>query len=77
MKENNIIRINLKKLREKRGLTQEALCCKLNELGFFISRSTYSKYETGDRNISNEALIIFAKFFNTTTDYILGLTSDE
>ena len=33
--------------------------------------------ETGKRNIPNEILIKFAKLYNTSTDYILGLTDEK
>lgn len=39
--------INLKSLREKKGLTQNQLCEKMKQQGYYINRSTYSKYETG------------------------------
>ncbi len=62
---------NLKNLRLKKGLTQEKLCQKLKESGCFITRSAYSRYESGSRNIPCEFLIMFAKFYETTTDDIL------
>lgn len=63
---------NLKQLRTEKNLTQEKLCKELRKYGLYITRSAYSKYETGDRNISCETLCIFADFFETTTDEILG-----
>ena len=36
----------------------------------------YSRYERGDREIPSSMVIKLAKFYNTTTDYIFGL-SDE
>lgn len=40
------------------------------------SQVCYSHYELGKRDIPTEVLIKLAQFYNTTTDYILGL-SDE
>jgi transcriptional regulator with XRE-family HTH domain len=40
------------------------------------SQQAYSQYELGQRDIPTEILIAIAKFYNTTTDYILEL-SDE
>ena len=68
---------NLKKLRIENGLTQEELCEKLSKTGFYLDRTTFSKYETGSRSIPVEALIAFASFFETTTDYILGLCDNK
>lgn len=42
---------NLRKLREQSGLSQEQLVIRLHLLGSNMSRSTYSKIETGVRNI--------------------------
>lgn len=37
----------------------------------------YSHYELGKRDIPTDVLIALAKFYNTTTDYILGLTDNS
>lgn len=60
----------LKDLREDKELSQ-------GELGKILSmaQTTYSGYETGSRNVPNELLIKLALFYNTSTDYILGLTN--
>ncbi len=69
--------VNLRILREKKGLTQNKLCEKIKKYGLHMSRTTYSKYETGKNEMSYEVLIFFSRFFNTTTDYILGITDKE
>lgn len=70
----------LKKLRESKGFTQEQLSAELNGL---ISSRQISSWETtgrdgkparSRRNISIEYLIIIAKYFGVTIDYLLGLT---
>ena len=58
----------LKSLRKEIGLSQEALAKKLN-----LDKSTIAKYETEKISPSIEMLIIFAKFFKFSTDYLLGL----
>lgn len=58
----------LKSLRKEIGLSQEALAKKLN-----LDKSTVAKYETEKISPSIEMLIIFAKFFKVSTDYLLGL----
>ena len=38
------------------------------------SQQVYSDYELGTRNLPTDILIRLARFHNTTTDYLLGLT---
>ena len=64
---------NLKKLRLERGLTQEKLCFELRKQGYYIDRTTYTKYETGSRCMPCDALVEFALFFGTTCDYVLNM----
>lgn len=64
---------NLKRLRTEKNLTQSALCEELKNMNFYISRSTYSKYETGGLEMTAEIIILFARFFGTSTDFILGI----
>ncbi len=59
----------LKGLREDRDLLQKDIAKFLN-----ITQVAYSCYEIGRRQIPIEALIKLANFYNTSTDYILGLT---
>lgn len=59
----------IKDLREDRDLIQKDIA---NILG--MSQRGYSHYENG-KNIPNELLIKLALFYNTSIDYILGLTN--
>ncbi len=61
----------IRDLREDNDYTQKDIAKILN-----CSQQAYSKYELGQRDIPTEILISLARFYNTTTDYILGL-SDE
>jgi len=58
----------IKELRTERGLTQAQACAILH-----IARNTLSQYETGKALPSLEVLILLAKYFDVTTDYLLGL----
>lgn len=60
----------LKDLREDKDLYQKDVARILN-----IAERTYSGYETESRWMSKEILISISKFYNTSTDYILGLTN--
>ena len=61
--------MRLKDLREDSDLTQCALADYLH-----IKQSTYSQYENSRRQIPLELLIALAKYYNTSLDYIVGLT---
>lgn len=61
--------MRLKDLREDANLQQRVLADYLN-----IKQNTYSQYENGQRQIPIDALIKLAKFYNVSTDYILGIT---
>lgn len=64
---NNFSKI-LKQLRLENNLT-------IWQLSFIIkvSDTTISRWENGINDIKSEELIKLAKFFNVTTDYLLGL----
>lgn len=59
----------LKDLREDKDLNQEDIAKVLN-----IAQRTYSGYETGTRMIPYTCLAKLAAFYDTSVDYILGLT---
>ena len=63
--------MRIKDLREDNDLTQKQIAEYLH-----IKQNTYSQYENGQRQLPIDALIALAKFYNTSTDYILGLTNE-
>lgn len=62
----------IKELREDNDLKQRQLAKILN-----ISQSTYSSYEVGNREIPIYLLIALVKFYDTSVDYLLGITNDK
>ena len=42
-----------------------------------ISQTNYSKYELGKINIPINSLIVLANFYNTSIDYLLGITNES
>ncbi len=64
--------MRLKELREANSLTQANVAAILN-----IRQNTYSQYENEQRQIPIESLILLAKFYHVSTDYILNLTDVE
>lgn len=64
--------MRLKDLREDADLRQKDVSEFLH-----CSQQIYSDYETGKVELPIDFLIRLAKFYDTTTDYILGLTDDR
>lgn len=59
----------IRDLREDRDLRQKDVAEQLQ-----CSQVCYSYYEIGRRDIPTDVLIKLARFYNTSTDYLLGLT---
>lgn len=59
---------NLRKLRNKAGLSQEKLCASLQLMGLDIGRTTYAKYEYGELNIKASVIIALKKIYNCSYD---------
>lgn len=69
---------NLHKLREQHGYSQSQLVTKLHLLGSTISRSTYSKIETGSRNIKiSDFLALKVVYGVDFNEFFVGLLPDE
>jgi len=68
---------NLREIRKIRKLTQKDVAAEIR-----VPQTTYSRYERGFSKIDPDSLIALAKFFDVSTDYLLGLievplTSEE
>ena len=61
--------MRIKDLREDHDLTQREVAEYLR-----VKQNTYSQYENEQRQLPLSCLIALAKFYKTSTDYILGLT---
>ena len=64
--------MRIRDLREDADLTQTEIARMLH-----IRQSTYSQYESNNRQIPLSVLIALARFYNTSTDYLLGLTDEK
>ena len=64
--------MRIKDLREDADLTQRELAEYLH-----IKQNTYSQYENGQRQLPIDVLIALAKYYGTSTDYMLGLTDEK
>ena len=61
----------IRDLREDKYLSQKEIASILN-----MSQTGYSKYEVGTNDVPTKILIQLANFYNTSVDYILGLTNE-
>ena len=61
----------IRDLREDKDLKQRELAEILN-----CSQRVYSNYELGQRDIPTDVLIRLSRFYQVSTDYILGLTNN-
>ncbi len=62
----------LKELREDHDLTQE-FCARIA----YISKNSYIRYEKDERMIPLDTIKLFAKYYNTSIDYIANLTDKK
>ena len=63
--------LRIKDIREDKDLLQKDVAKQLN-----ISQTNYSKYELGKINIPINTLKKMAILFDTSIDYLLGLTDE-
>ena len=64
--------MRIRDLREDMDLTQKDIAEYLH-----VKQNTYSQYENGQRQLPIDFLIALARFYKTSTDYILGLTDEK
>mgnify|MGYP005775493591 CR=1 FL=1 len=66
------MKLRIRDLREDNDLTQSEIAKILG-----CTQQTYSRYETGEITIDINSLIKLAKFYNTSLDYLVGLTNKK
>ena len=62
----------IRDLREDADLLQKDIAVQIN-----CSQVCYSNYVTGKRDIPTEVLIKLAEIYNTSIDYLLGITDEK
>ncbi|MBQ7137514.1 MAG: helix-turn-helix transcriptional regulator [Clostridia bacterium] len=62
----------IRDLREDHDLSQKEVAAYLH-----ITQQCYSKIETGRMDITGERLLLLAKLYGVTTDYLLGRTNNS
>lgn len=69
---------NLRRLRQRSGLSQEKICAELQRRGCDIGRTTYAKYESGELNIRASVIIELKKYYRCSYDeFFAGLDASE
>jgi len=63
------LHLRLRDLREDRDMSQAAMAKLLK-----CSQQTYSRYESHTTELPLESLIFLAEYYDTSTDYLLGIT---
>ena len=62
----------IRDLRIDKDLSQKDVAAQLH-----CTQQAYSNYELGQRDIPTPVLAELAQFYNTSIDYILGLTDEQ
>ncbi len=62
----------IRAIREDSSLTQQKVADLLN-----IGQRTYADYESGKTRIPIDSLLILAKFYNVSMDYISGASNQK
>lgn len=71
MKSKQKVYPRIKDLREDQDLTQAQIAEKLG-----LHTTQYQRYERAETTIPADIIVDIAKFYNVSTDYILGLTNN-
>lgn len=66
------LKLRLRDLREENGVSQAEMAKLLK-----CSQQTYSRYELHTTEIPLQLLIFLAEYYDTSVDYLLGITSQK
>lgn len=62
----------IREIREEHFMTQQKVADLLN-----VGQRTYADYESGKTRIPVDSLLILAKFYNVSMDYITGASNQK
>ena len=62
----------LKLLREEEGISQKTLAEKVG-----VSQSAVAQWEAGSRRPTSDAVVAVARYFDTSSDFLLGLVDER
>ena len=66
------MKLRIREIREDNDTTQKQVAQYL-----MCDQSLYSKYERGEREIPLRLLVMLAKYYHVSVDYLAGLTDEE
>lgn len=66
------LNLRLRDLREDNDMSQKDMAKILN-----CSQQTYSRYESHTTELPLDSLIFLAEYYNTSVDYLLGITDEK
>ena len=66
------LRLRLRDVREDHDLSQAEMAKLLK-----CSQQTYSRYESHTTEIPLQSLIFLAEYYDTSVDYLLGITNNQ
>lgn len=62
----------IRDIREDKDIKQSTMAKYLG-----VHQTTYSSYEIGKLSLTADVLVKLAKYYNTSIDYLLGLTDEQ
>lgn len=65
---------NIRRIRESKGMTQDALAAKLQLLGCDITRSAVAKIEVGQRHLYPDEILLIRNILDTTFEEIFEIS---
>ena len=65
---------NIASFRTELKISQRELADRMQLVGIDLDKNAIQRIECGKRFVTDIEIIAFAKIFNVTTDYLLGLT---
>ena len=65
------MKLKIKEIREDKDIPKKEIANLLD-----CSQVCYSRYENGQREIPLKSLCILAEFYNTSIDYLVGITDN-
>lgn len=68
----NVSGDRIRELRQKARLSQSALAAKMQVEGVMIDQDAISRIERGARLVADYEILVIAKLFNTSADWIIG-----
>ena len=64
---------NIRRIRERRQMTQDVLAARLQLCGCDITRSAVAKIEVGQRHLYPDEIILLRKILNTSYEELLDV----